>query len=179
MEAKKKSAEEMVYNGDPLETEEKVLFHWESDSRLFKPRGKDFYSTLVVLAILISIIMFFIEGVVPVFLIWSVVFVIWVLSKTPPAQVAHKITDWGIRTEDELYRFEEMANFWFEQKWNKFILRVLLLRRLPGQLVVIVHEKDVDKIKELLGKRVILEKPKPTWSDRASKWLSEKVPLED
>ncbi len=170
---------EKKYNGDPYETEEELLFAWESDGRLYKQRGKDFYSSMVVLALLVSVIMFFIEGLMPVFLIWSVVFVIWALTKTPPVAVAHKITSWGIRSEDQLYVWGEMNNFWFEEKWGKKILRVLLRRRFPGQLILIVNEKDQEKIKEMVNKFVVLEKPKPSWSDKLVKWFGEKVPLDE
>lgn len=170
---------EPVFNGSPLETEEQQYMVWKADARVFKKRGKDFYSTVVVLAILISVILYFIEGLMPVLLVWSVVFVIWVTSKTPPNEVTHKITSWGIRTDDELYRYEEMTYFWFEEKWGKQMVRVLLKRFVPGQLMMVIDNDDVEKVKRLLSQYLVLQKPKATWTDRAVKWLSEKIPLDD
>ena len=162
-----------------METEEQLLFSWEADGRLYKQRGKDFYSTVVVLALLVSVIMFFIEGLMPVFLIWSVVFMVWALSKTPPAKVMHKITSWGIRTDNDLYRWQEMTTFWFEEKWGKNLVRILLRRRFPGQLMMIINSEDQEKIKGMINKHVTLEKPKPSFTDKTVKWLGEKVPLDE
>jgi len=167
------------YNGDPLETEEQLLLSWRSWGRLFKPKGKEFYSTMLVLALLLSAIMFLIEGVMPVFLIWSIVFVIWVLSKTKPVEVIHKLTAWGIRSDEQLYRYEEMENFWVEEKGGEMVLRVLLRRRFPGQLVLIVNRGDEEKIAKVLKRFVRLEKPAATWTDKTARWLSEKVPLSE
>lgn len=174
-----KTDEEPNLNGSPLETEEQNFLVWQADGRLYKKRGKDFYSTVVVLAILISIILFFIEGLMPVLLVWSVVFVIWVTSKTPPTVVTHKITSWGIRTDDELFQYGEMTCYWFEEKWGKQIVRVLLKRIFPGQLMMLVENSEVEKVRQILSQYLVLQKPKDTWTDRAVKWLGEKIPLDD
>lgn len=165
------------YNGSPLETEEKLLFGWQAPGRLFKTRGKEFYSTILVLAVLLSVIMFLIEGIMPVFLIWSIVFLVWVLSKTKPAEVEYKITSWGLRSDGQLYQWEEMNVFWIEEKNKELVLRILLTRKFPGQLVAILNQGDENKVAELMKRRVRLEKPAATMTDKVARWLSEKVPL--
>lgn len=166
-------------NGSPLETEEETYYSWKADSRLFKRRGKEYYSTVVVLALLVSVIMFFIEGVMPVLLIWSIVFAIYAVSKTPPTQVTHKLTSWGIRTDEELYQWGEIDSYWFENRDSKEVVRAITPRRFPGQLMLIIKKEDQDKIKSIMSKFVILQKPESTWSDKAVKWLGEKVPLDE
>lgn len=165
--------------GSPLETEEQLLFTWRADSRVFKARGKEFYSSVIVLALLVSVIMFFIEGLMPVFLIWSVVFMIWVLSKTPPVKVTHKLTNWGIRTDDTLYHYNEMVSYWFEDRGEQMLLRVLLRNRVPGQLLFVMDAVDQPKVREILTSRARLEKPAPGWTDKLVKWLGDKIPLEE
>ncbi len=159
--------------------EEKTLLAWESAERLHKVRGKDFYSTMIVLAVLVSIIMFFIEGIMPVLVIWAIVFVTWVMSKTPPQKIGHEITSLGIRTSNELYRFSEMLFFWMEDKWGEKVLKVAIARRFPTQLNIIVKAEDDLKIRKIMvDNGVFLQKPEPNLLDKVTKWVGEKIPLD-
>ena len=158
--------------------DERILLNWQSPERLYKARSKEFYSTIVVLAVLMSVIMFFIEGVMPVFVIWAFVFVVWVTSKTPPAEAEHQLTSWGVRTGNKLYRFNQMVIFWIEEKWGKSVLRILLTG-FPGQLILLINKADEERIKKTLSdNRVTMQKPEPSWTANAVKWLSEKIPLD-
>lgn len=158
--------------------DESVLLAWRSPERLFKARSREFYSTIVVLAFLLSVIMFFIEGVMPVLVIWAFVFVVYATTKTPPSEANHELTSWGIRTGGKLYRFNQMVVFWVEEKWGKSILRVIL-SNFPGQLVLIFNKEDEGLFKKTLAdKQVTMQKPEPSATDKAVKWLSEKIPLE-
>jgi len=165
-----------------METEsgvdEKTLLTWRSADRLFKQRGKEFYSTIIVLGVLVSVILFFIEGVMPALVVWAVVFVVWATGKTPPSESEHQITSWGIRTAGKLYRYSEMTVFWLEEKWDKTVLHILQTV-FPGQLVLLVNKADEEKIKKILAdNRLTMQKPEPSWTDNLVKWLGEKIPLE-
>jgi hypothetical protein len=157
--------------------EEKILYSWKSVERPHKRWGKEFYSTVIVLAVLVSIVFFFIEGVMPVLVIWAVVFMGWAMSKTEPGMVGHEITSRGIRTGGKLYRWEIMRVYWFEDKWDKKLLKVLL-SKFPGQLVLVYGKSEEKKVREAMGGFLPLEKPEDTWADRAVKWFTKKVPLE-
>jgi hypothetical protein len=157
--------------------EEKVLHTWKSVERPFKKWSKEFYSTVIVLAVLVSIIFFFIEGLMLVMVIWAVVFMAWAISRTEPGTREHKITDKGIRTGGVLYRWETMLVYWLEEKWDKKLLRVLL-NKFPGQLVLVYDKGEEKKIREVMSRFVLLEKPEATWTDRVVKWFGEKLPLE-
>lgn len=158
--------------------DEKILLTWRSPERLYKARGKEFYSTVVVLAFLVGVILFFIEGIMPVLVVLAIVFVVWVTSKTPPVEAEHQLTSWGIRTAGKLYRFSEMVVFWVEEKWGKSVLRILL-SSFPGQLILLINKEEEEKIKRTLAdNKVTMQKPEPSWTDNAVKWLGEKIPLE-
>ena len=161
-----------------MDIDEKTLLTWESAERLYKERGREFFSTIIVLAFLISVILFFIEGIMPALVVWAVVFVIWATNKTMPVETEHQLTSWGVRTGGKLYRFSEMAVFWIEEKWGKSVLRILLTR-FPGQLILLINKEDEEKFKKTLTQyQVTMQKPEPSWTDNVVKWLSEKVPLE-
>ncbi len=158
--------------------DERTLLAWRSAERLFKARSKEFYSTIIVLAVLMSVIMFFIEGVMPVLVIWAFVFVVYATTKTPPAEADHELSTWGIRTGGKLYRFSGMILFWIEEKWGKSVLRVIL-SSFPGQLILLINKADEEKIKKILAdNQVTMQKPEPSSTDKAVKWLSEKIPLD-
>lgn len=165
--------------GEQVDFEEKTLLRWESAERLYKTRGKEFYSTMVVLAVLISIIMFFIEGIMPVLVIWAIVFVAWAMSKTVPVKAGHEITSLGIRTGGGLYTFPEMLFFWVEEKWGEKVLKVAIARVFPNQLSLIINAVDDLPIRKILtGNGVVFRKPEPNLLDKITRFLGEKIPLE-
>lgn len=163
-----------------LDLNEKEIYWWKSLERYQKTRSKEFYSTIIVLAVLVSIIMFFIEGIMPVLVIWSIVFVAWAISKTPPVEVEHRITSWGIRTGGGLYRYSDMDFFWIEDMENQKMLRVLMPRRLPGMLAILIKADDEEKIKKIMmDQGVPMQTPQKTWMDKTLNWVAKKVPLEE
>ncbi|HEX9008160.1 MAG TPA: hypothetical protein VF837_02790 [Patescibacteria group bacterium] len=157
--------------------EEKVLFQWQAMDRPNKTWSKDFYSTVIVLAFLVSVILFFIEGLLPVILVWAVVFMMWSMNRLPAKEVEYALTSWGIRTNEGTYRWEEMNYFWFEDKWGSRLLRVSI-NKIPWQIIFVVNKKDEDEIKKIMIQYVAFQVPKPSWSDNVVKWLGEKIPLE-
>lgn len=157
--------------------EEKVLFEWKAMDKPHKVWSKDFYSTVIVLAFLVSVILFFIEGLLPVIVVWAVVFMMWSMNRMPPQETEYAITTWGIRSKDGTYRWEEMNTYWFEDKWGSRLLRVLTAK-FPWQLIMVVNKKDEGALNKVLADFVAYEVPKPTWTDRVIKWFGEKVPLE-
>lgn len=168
-----------VNNQESEILEERELYSWKAPARVFKMRGKDFYSTIIVLALLVSVIMFFIEGIMPVLLIWAIVFVVWALNKTKPEIVEHVLTNRGIRTGGQMYFWEEMAFFFIEESKDKKVLRVVLARRFPGQLGLVLKKGGEAQVKQIVGKQVDLHKPEPGWMDRFIEWFKKKVPLEE
>ena len=65
---------------DPMD--DKVLVSWQSMQKPFRERSKDFYSTVLVLAVLVAIVLFFIEGIMPVLVVAAIVFVLFISTKT-------------------------------------------------------------------------------------------------
>lgn len=157
--------------------EEKVLFEWKAMDRPHKKWSKDFYSTVIVLAFLVSVILFFIEGLLPVLVVWAIVFAMWQMNKVEPKETTYAVTSWGLKTDERTFRWEEMNSYWFEDKWGSRLLRVLT-NRVPWQLILVIEKKDETKLKKLIGEHVMYEVPKKTWMDRVVKWFGEKMPLE-
>ena len=164
----------MAENNDLIE---KKFFEWEGYDRPHKIWSKEFYSSVIVIAFLVSVILFFIEGVMPVVVVWALVFMLWAMNKTEPQLTTSVMTNWGLRSVNKLYDFQKINNFWFETKWGTRILRVNLSEA-PWHVVFVINEKDEEKIKNELVRFVPFFEPEQTAMDRFTKWLGDKVPLE-
>jgi MFS superfamily sulfate permease-like transporter len=166
-----------VPNTDPQNLEETILFDWESYERPVKKWSREFYSSVIVMAFLASIIFYFIEGIMPVLVIWAMVFMLWAMSRTEPRMEKYAITTWGLKTKEKTYRFEEMNNFWFETKWGGRLMRINLIR-VPWHIVIVINPDNEDQIKKLMLQKIIFQEPQVTVIDRIVKWLGDKIPLE-
>ena len=160
---------------------EKVLLSWEAEERLVQRKSRDFYSTVMVLAILVAIVFFFIEGIMPVLVVGAIVFVVFALTKTEPDRVKNVITERQIMTGTEKFPWGELINYWIEDKGDRKVLSVLTTRRFPAQLILVLPkdgEVDDKKVRQVVGQYLPWERPEETRLDRMVKWLGEKVPLE-
>ncbi len=169
---------EEVDFGNPLD-EEKPLLTWKSAARPHKKRSREFYTTIGAIVFLLSIIMAFFKEFLLIGTVWAVAFLSYVLAKTEPEAVEHSLTSRGVKTEKNKYRWGELARFWFEEKWGQQILYIDTFRAFPGRLMMLLGETPKEKIKQILVKKIPYDKPEATFVDKASKWLQEKVPLEE
>ena len=157
--------------------EEKILFSWKAPARPFKKRDKEFFTTVAAIAFLIGLILFFIEGVLPVAVVLSIVFLVYVLATVEPESVEHKITNKGIVFAGKLYKWQEFVRFWFAKRFGNELL-VLETIRLPGRLELVLEDGDKENIKKNIEKHLPLEEASPNFLDRAASWFSKKVPFD-
>jgi len=155
--------------------QEKELFNWKAPARPFKRRDKHFWTTVVVIAVLIGFLMFIIDGVMPVILIVTVVFFYYVLSTVEPETISFSITNKGAKVFDKRTEWNELTRFWFTKRYNDELL-VFEKTTFPGRLEVVINSKDKDKIREILKKYVIEEEVPPSKIDKAANWFAKKLP---
>ena len=153
---------------------EKDLHSWKAPSRPFKKRGREFWVTVLSIAALLAFVLFLAEGVMPVILIISLVFLFYVLSTVTPEEIEYKITNRGVKVADKTTNWDFLTRYWFEKKLGSDVL-VFESLNFPGRLETVALEKDVPKIKEVLKKYVPEEKPEQTTFDKASDWVSNKL----
>ena len=150
---------------------------WESYERPHKVWTKEFYSSVIVIAFLVSVILFFIEGVMPVFVVWALVFMMWAMNRTEPLKTKNTMTTWGLRSVNKFYDYQKMSNFWLETKWGTRLLRINLFES-PWHVVFVISKEIEEKLKNDMSKVVPFMESEPTAMDKFTKWLGEKVPLE-
>jgi len=159
---------------------EETLVTWEAPARPFKKRKKQFFSTVFIIAILVALILFFAGQVLPVALVISVVFLVYVMAMIPPQNVSVKLTNYGFYIDKEAYAWYEMGRFWFEKKQGFDTLQIEL-GRFPNRLSLVLIAgvtPSKENLELVLSEVLLKEKPKPTTFEKAATWLSEKIPLE-
>lgn len=157
-----------------------VLLSWRSPSHPFKKRNRVFYQTVAAITFLLVVIVFFLREFMLIGVILSVAFVVYVISTVPPIEVEHKLTPLGFENAGRLFRWIELAAFWFEEKWGYKTLVMQTRLPFPAQIrAVLSKDTSEEKAKGIIGKYLLhLEKPPKSWTDNFSDWLSQKIPLE-
>lgn len=158
-------------------TQTKVLFSWRAYCRPFKKRNKEFFTTVLAVAFLLSVIFFTIGGWLPIVVIVSLVFLVYVLSTVSPEEVEHKITNRGVVFAGRTYFWEELTRFWLTERFGSQLV-VIETVRLPGRIEFVINPDDREKIKEIMGEHLLYEEATPTFLDRAASWFSKRIPLE-
>lgn len=156
---------------------EETILEWNAPSRPFKKRNRQFHTTVVTIALLLSFILFFAGQVITIAVVFAVAFLIYVMSTIPPHTITNKITTYGLRSEDSLYFWDELGRFWFETKLSDRILYVEAAR-FPHRLTLLLGKADEKELREILSEVLLEQKPAPNVTDKVADWLKEKVPLD-
>lgn len=156
---------------------EETIYAWRAASRPFKPRNRRFFTTMIVIALLISLILFFAGQFLPIAVVISVVFLSYVLAVIPPGDASYKVTNHGIKIEESQYYWEEMGRFWFDEKNNAKIL-LIEIARFPGRLTMVINDENKKPLTLILSEVLLQQKPTLTPYEKAADWLQEKIPLD-
>ncbi|MGD9129315.1 MAG: hypothetical protein PVJ09_02405 [Candidatus Woesebacteria bacterium] len=157
---------------------EQTILEWEAPSRPFKKRKKQFFTTVAVIALLVSLILIFAgQGIFPVAVVISVSFLVYVLSVIPPGKVKNQLTTYGIKVDKNLYYWEELGRFWYTKKFSDELLQIETIR-FPGRITLLLANQDKQALTDILSEVLLQEKPELTFYEKASKWLQKKIPLE-
>ena len=162
-----------------LKKEDNILLEWVSDSRPFKKRSQEFYRTVAAIVFLIALILVFVREFMLIGVILATLFVFYVLSSVPPEKLRHRITNLGVETGEHFHRWEELVEFWFDEKQEQTMLVIRTALGFPTQLQLLLNQTTKDKIKQLLSDKLpFRERVEKTFLDKASEWLTRNIPLE-
>lgn len=154
-----------------------TLLSWSSPSRLFKKRDREYFTNIAAIVFLLTIILVFAREFMLIAAVLSIVFLIYVLSTVSPEEVHHKITSLGIESTGHFYRWEELADFWFEEQWGQTMM--VLRPYLAPRAIILLGNQEKEKVRDLVAKHIpFREEPQRTWVDSAASWLTRKIPLE-
>jgi hypothetical protein len=169
--------DQLLISGYSKPIPEETIVDWEAPSRPFKKRTRQYFTTIAVIVLLVSMILFFAGQFLPIAVVISVAFLAYVLSVVPPSIVSHSITTYGLRIEGNLYYWDEMGRYWFTEKYGQKLLHIEIAR-FPGRITVLLGDISEKEMDEFLSEILINQKPTPTFLDKAADWIQEKIPLE-
>lgn len=124
------------------------VFVWVSDSRYFEKKPRVYFRAITVLALLISLLLFFLKETLLIILVWLVYFVVYVRSVIEPAKTKYQITEYGINYYGGLITFKQIIAFSIITKKYDQILRIVL--QPDGRQYDLVLPKDPKHIKQIV-----------------------------
>lgn len=164
-----------------MEAEEiKTLLEWEAPSRPFKKKDRSYYTTIAILAILLTLIAFLAQEFLLIGVILSFAFVAYVLAFVPPHNIKYKISTQGITIGEDFYFWHFLDAFWFKEKDGIKLLHVQTNLRFPGQLMLVLGTQDEEKIKKIVARFLpFVEVPYKTLMEKWTESLQKHFPLEN
>ncbi len=133
------------------------------------------------LTLLISLIVFFFGDRILLLPLWTLLFIFYVFTVTPPTEVTHKISPFGLETAGTTLRWEDLDHFYF---FKRFGYEVLVLATHPPfpyySYLVVPNEEVKKKVFSLLSEHIIyMEEPRNTFTDRVIGWFTTLIPNEE
>lgn len=154
---------------------EKELFTWKAPSRPFKRRDRQFWTTAITIAVIFGIITFLAEGMMPVIVIISIVFLYYVLSTVEPEIVTFTLTNYGVKVVNQLTAWQNLNRFWFSKRYNDEVV-VFETNGFLNRLEIVINPKDKEKIRPIVKKYLTEEEAPPSGLDKAVGYFSQKLP---
>ncbi len=158
-----------------------VIFSWKAPLRPYKKRSALIIRFYLAVALLLSVIVFFFGDKILIIPIWSVLFLFYVFTITPPPEVENKISKFGIETAGLTLRWETLSHFYFSKRFGFYTLTVVGRPPFSYRVYLVVPNKEIKKqLIQILSENLIFqEKPIKTFTDKLSDWLLNLIPDEE
>ncbi len=165
-------------DNNPTHENPQVLFAWHAPLRAYKKKSAGVLRFYIALAILLSLVAFFFGELILILPIWATLFLVYVLTITPPGTIDNRITKFGIEAAGNTYRWETLSHFYFVKKFDYHVLVVVASAPYYSHIYLVV-EGDETKLRliKLLSEYIIFqEKPHKTFTDRLAETLTKLMP---
>lgn len=165
---------------DTLYNSVQTLLAWKTVSRPFRKKDRSYYTTVIILIALISLIAFLAGERLLIGVLLALLFLIYVLNFVNPEEIDYKLSTQGITIGDHFYHWWELDSFWFSEKDNFKILNVLTKIRFPGQLIIVLGDVPQEEVKRVCARFLPFHEiaPKSTL-EKWSETLQKHFPLEN
>lgn len=157
-----------------------IVYSWRAPLRPYKKSSGIILRFYLAVALLLSAIMFFFGDKILLIPIWSLVFIFYVLTITPPPEVDNKITVFGVDAAGITLRWEALSHFYFGKRFGFNTLTIVSHAPYFYHLYLVVPNEDVKKklINIISQHLVYQEKPQKTLVDKMTDWLTNLIPDE-
>ncbi len=158
-----------------------IIYLWKSPLRPYKKRSSIILRFYLAVALLLSLIVFFFGDKILLVPIWSLLFLFYTLTITPPPEVENKITRFGIDAAGVTVRWEALSHFYFGRRFGFNTVTVVGQPPYFYHLYLVIPDEETKKeVGRLLSEHLVFqEKPQKTITDRLSDWLSQLIPEEE
>ncbi len=156
----------------------KTLLSWEAPERIFKPRNKDFWTTVLSIALLVSIILFFAKEYFLIATIFALIFLYYILSTQPPKNINYKITNQGIVWGEQKHPWNTLNYFFIDQERGQKVLNVNTLINFPKRLIMPLGSQDEKEVRKIMEEFLPYHKPDPNLIEKGTDWLAKTFPLD-
>ena len=154
---------------------ERELVSWKAAARPFKRRDRRFYVTVFAMAGITGVVLFAIEGIMPVVLIIALVFLFYVLSTVEPEEIEYAITNKGIKIAGKKTAWAYLGRFWFRHQFDSELL-VIEAANLVGRMELVIDKDKKTEINKALSSHLTEEEIPPAYLDKAANWFADKLP---
>jgi len=169
------SEEETGKKPQTLATE--VLYRWTVPSRIFRKKDRRWFVSIAFVILVFIILFAFLQDILPILVLVTLMFVLYLLGTVEPSDATHEITNKGIQTMNKLFKWENLKDFWFcrQDEWLKVYSDTSL--QFPGRLIMLLKPSDDKKVFNLLKESLpYKEIEKQDWLSRIND--GEYIPLE-
>ncbi|NTU46906.1 hypothetical protein HGA88_04750 [Candidatus Roizmanbacteria bacterium] len=155
-----------------------TLLSWRAPLRAYKKRGKNVLRFYVALSILLSLIILFFGDKILLIPLWAVMFLFYVLTITPPAEVENKFTVFGVETAGISLRWESLGSFYFTKRFGFDILTIIGQSPYYFRCYLVIPNEEIKKgVMSLLSERLLyVEHPEKTFVDKMVDWFTYLIP---
>ncbi len=168
-------------NQQPANSNPQVVYLWKAPLRPYKKRSGIILRFYFAVALLLSLIVFFFGDKILLIPIWSLLFLFYVLTITPPPEVENRVTKFGIESAGITLRWETLSHFYFGKRFG--FTTLVIVSHAPyfyHAYLVIPNNEVKSRIMEILSEHLIYqEKPQKSFTDKAIDFLSSLVPDDD
>jgi hypothetical protein len=160
-------------------SEVKTLLAWSAPGRPYIKRGKQFYSTAILIAFLLEVILFLFSQHMLMLVVLALLFMSFSFALVPPRSFHYRISTEGITIEDHYFIWDELYDFYFRRREGIDVLYIRTHAFIPGILNIPLGSVDKAHIQSvLLPYLPYREVVKPTYMEKSADWLVKNFPLE-
>ena len=158
-----------------------VIYSWKAPLRPYKKRSKLILRFYVALSLLLSLIIFFFGDKIILLPIWSILFLFYTLTITPPPEVENKITTFGIESAGVIASWENLSHFYFGRRFGFDTLTIVSHPPFFYHFYLVLPNNEVkEKVFSILTQHLIYqEKPKKTLTDKIADFFLSLLPEEE
>lgn len=169
--ATNKEPEPVVVRREP----ERELVVWSAPARPFKRKDRQFYTTVFAIVGLVALILFLAEGIMPVILLISLVFLYYVMNTVQPETVDYKITTRGVYLAKKVTEWNLLSRFWFSKRADSELLNIETFT-FPGRMELVIPLEKKEEIKKAISSYLLEGEANSSALDKATDWFAKKLP---